>query len=907
LIKRATNLGGDEVVELYVLNKKGEMEDTNISCPVDATTHEYQCSDIAANQDYIVRYMKDLGDGRIYEMKTNVVVGDSDVTGEKVNKVTSVIADAISKAIENALTSVTTMDDKTIKTLMVSIKQSVVKSVSSLIEKGLIQIPDDSAMIVKLEKGKTFSDYKASTQENENLQKVSDVVVSDNSVVKVLDSSKNEAKLQSYATMTHKQIIAEIFKQFGDGDVPGWIVEFLSDKYSTQLDIAGVVKETTFTPTDLNHNQWVLDDFKRLGVNLTQDQLTTILKDMTQKLNENIHNGDLLKSFKASGEEYLKAKETNNVDILAKFPPILGFLFGKGLPTEKFENVGQGVVFALYAEDVYAADFVKKYLQEKYQFDDTIADGISQMDLIDFNPGFIFAQLGLDSQTVQKYNKPEIQDIEIKTDIFWDDSQNKEKEIMTLHADMTKAVWLLTDTTFKKDDLKKVTLTYPTAKGNVTKDLNLEDIGFSGDNGDGFGIEYSPWAQQDGTENKAAADITNNISGEYTLTVQYGEDTFTKTVNKVVLKGLQSYYPELETPLASPRYPDILNNIDWASNQTLTKEQEAAQQQFDKEEQKFMEATNGNGYTTFAPDANGTLQDLVITWDDSAIQSKIASLNLPKNIIPAYEVGISLYNADLDGDGKVSQEEEKQCDENWDQCNTEIFNTWWDNRPLTTTSLLLPISLQANVGDGRYQVHTDLIFVDTNTGEEIAHGGHSDAEFKIAKVADLSGNEVIDFKGQLITDSQDITLPDNIKIAFVQNSCEFDKDTLEQICQDKVVNVADVSSNGTYSLSVNAKTIKDMFLSNSGTDFSLVAFQDLNNNGKWDNDSDADQTEYEQEWYPESTWFNFETWGGFKIGVTYGDEDNKYESFSITPDKNISISGIDFQLYGLSNEDNESE
>jgi len=900
LVRRADSATSDEIVELYVLNEQGEMEDTNISCPVDPATHAYECSNIAGDQEYIVRYMKNLGDGRVYEMKTSVTVEDKDVADQKVNKITSLIVDAISQAIEEGLASVKSVDKDTIKTLMKTVKASVVKSVSTLIEKGIIKIPDDSAMIITLEDGKTFDDFKKSVESNDQLEKASSVIVSDESVTKVLDSSKNEVKLQSYAEMTKEQIIVEIFNQFGDDDggVPQWIINFLADTYDKQLNIADINSKLEFKVRDnLADEKWIIQDLQRAGVSIDTAGLITMANTLATQINTGIESGKLLADFKAQGEAYLQAKKDNNVDVLATFPPIIGFLFGNGLPTEKFDNSGQLLAFTMYADSVYIPDIIAKTLKEQYELDDNYIEMLKHFDIGELNYDFLLTQLGLSEATLASYDAPEVESFHISMDRAWV-PDGGEKEFMTFRADFSRAIWMMGGFEFDPAKLTSAELTYPTESGAKTKTLTVDQLK-TDSWGSGFGISYDPWPRDcdDFCEpDKKFMDITDNVSGDYTITIEYDGAKFTKTFSEFVLQDAESMRPVLTSPLAMPEWPEILNNANWDN---LTPEQQAAQDAFDKAQREYQVQTGGLGYTAFEADENGEANDLVISWDDISVQTKIAALNLPENIVPAYEVGVSLYEPDLNQDGTVDENERNTCNQNWDQCNTEIFNTWWSNRPVKGTSLILPTTLKENSGEGRYQVHVDLMFIDRNTNEPIARGGHSFAEFKVGKAAQLSGSEVVTFKGKVALDGDSATYPDNLKVGFMKDQCTFDPETMTGECTSTTMQSVVVNTDGTYSLEVNASAIQQMMLENQNSDlnFGLITFEDTNQDDKWDMWTPETQNDEDVElaWWPENGWINFDSWGGFKLHVGYQDKGD--ETKMITKDSSIEVDGIDFTIY----------
>jgi len=910
-IRKAGSASSDEIVKLYVINEDGDMEDTNITCPVDPTTHEYSCENIAGDQEYIVRYMKNLGNGKVYEMKTSVTVEDEPVTDGKINKITTLIAQAITDAVEEGLASVKDVDQKTIKTLMVKIKQSITESVSNLIKKGLIQVPDDSELVVELDDGKTFDDFVGSTTEDNNkLSQASGIIVSDDNVSKVLDSSKNEAKLKNYASMSKKELIREIFNQTSDGDVPEWVVEFLADKANETLTLDELDNEIVFNANN-DELEWIAKDLEMIANTTAQElDLESKVNELVTTINDNIKSGKLRKAFINELKTYKAAKEKNNLDVLSKFPPIIGYLLGN-LDIEKVSklDVSQSLVYIMFAENVYVRDVQKIFFLEKLKLDETAGNMLVNRHFVDFKPEFLFEKLGLNQQTIKAYDKPEVEEFDVRIDNFWDPETGKEIEFTSFNVGVTKASWMLGGFKFDKDKLQSVTLKYPTKDGEKTKVLSSDDFSEVHSWEGGFGVGYNPWSICDGDgpcePNKDRMDITDNISGTYTVIVKYDGEEFTKTEDKFVLKNARKLRPKLTNPLAMPEWPEELNEIrDWTN---LTPKQQELQKAFDKANEEYMKATGGKGYTTFAlKEGEDSLKDIVIKWDDSKLKDKIKELKLPKNIVPAYQVGISLYEPDINGDGEVTDTERDQCMMDWNKCNTEIFNTWWQEKPIMANSLMLPIELKENSGEGRYQTHVDLVFIDKKTGREVAHGGNSFAEFKVGDVSALSGEEYITFKGHIATDSNDTKLPSTIKVAFMKDSCTFDEETMEHYCKSDVVKLADIDKDGNYEVSVNAKKIQQGLLDMNGG-YSVIAFDDnVEADGVWQQWTPKvkDDEITEPGFWPDNTWINFENWGDFRIGI---DREGEYTSFAISKDKNITVDGIDITVWSYYLDKNEEE
>jgi len=920
----APSSSSDEIVKLYVLDKNGDMKDTNITCPVDATTHAYTCSDIAGENQYIVRYIKNLGNGRVFEMKTNVAVQTTNVEEAPISKITTLITDSISKAVEQAIVSLTSATEDVVAELIARVKEAVQTSISQLIQNGTISIPDDSTLIVEIKEGESFDDYvgQKKLEENTKLSESSGAVLSDDSVTNILDRSKNEAKLGEYATMSHQDIIKEIFGH--EDDIPTWIVEFLAAKYEHTFSIGGddglnskIVFESEMLDDagNIKTDNWEVKNLEKAGVNVD----SALINSLLTAINNSVNDGTLLTNFKNELSSYKSLREKTTLTPeetkkLADFPPIIGYLFNDTFNGTSFSNVGQVLVYILYAEDIHVKSILRTQLANQ-----NLTDGqIENLEIAEFEPEFIFKELGLDPENpeslaqIAQYNTPEVNYFEIQTQSTW--NENGQTEFATFYAGLTKASWMFSDFTFEPSKLTSLSITYPTGTTTATKDINVSKLRIE-NNGDGLSLGYNPWNMncednQPCEPDPSMMSIRDNTSGEYTINAVYDGETFTKSFDRFVLQNAYSYTPVLTSPLARPEWPQELNNVQDYSN--LTTQQEAAQTAFNKENEAFMQATNNNGYMSFGTnnDAENALENLQIKWDDSLIKEKLATQNLPANIIPAYEVGVSLFEPkDMNEDGNIDHEDTQMCYSNWEECNVEIFNTWWDNRPIRTTSFIIPQSLPINSDQGRYQVHVNLVFIDKNTGHQIAHAGHTYTEFKVGTVGQFDGSETITFSGSTKV-QEGAQMPSDLKVGFIKENCTYNADTFVYTCETQTLDIATPDSSGAYSLEVNASAIKAEL--NNGVNFNIVAFSDTNNNNQWDawkpemgNPDVADTSEIS--WWIDGKHFWFESWGEFRVSTNTWDENGTSTTESVVvpaePNANVSIENMDINIWSYYNPD----
>lgn len=877
---------GDEIVKLYVMGEDGELKDTNLTCDITGDG-SYSCDNIAENKEYIVRYMKEVSGGRVLEMKSNVTVADTDVTGATVNRVTTLIVEAVSKAVEEAILGVELTEDK-IKELVASVKDAVKTSITSLVSQGLIEIPSEDDLIVEA----NFDDFKSKTEKNEKLKDSSSTILTADAVTSRMSASKSEAKLSNYADMTKKELVREIFAQTQDkGDVPTWIVEFLGDKYNdvpADYTFSSFISQLLFE-SDIGDTE----QLRRIG--LTESDINDLIIDA----NDNLHESGFTKLKEEIEAHYALKAKANKTDAdfkeLGEFSPIIEYLFPESFVESmtadtKLANMGQAIVVVMYAEDVFIKQIAVEYFHNKIDNGELYEDQIKNLDVLQLNPMFIFEDLGF-QDVITQYDKMEINWFEIQTNNYWDENSSKPTEFLSLYADVEKPSWMMSegDLAINSEDFE-ASLTYPTASGVKSVDLDVEV------NNEGVELKYSAWDSCNGSgdcqPDTSKMNITDYVSGDYTISVTYGGETFTKTFkDRIVIKDVQDYKVELTTPKEQPQWPEILNdkNIDWSH---LTSAQEQANNDYNTAWTQYMQ----DGVTVFASNDDGVAKDVIFRWDDSNVLNKIDALNLPDNIVPAYQVGLNLYNPDIDGDGEVSDTERNTCNSNWDQCNIEIYNTWWNNNPIKGNSFKLPILLDETVGEGRYNIKVNLVFLDKNTGNEVGQGGNSWAEFQVGTGTALHGDEAITFTGNISKElTTNTTLPTNLKVALIKEQCEFDDATFEQSCEQGYLATGNVVDNS-YSLSTDVNTTRSALGSNNGY-IRLIVFNDANGNGKWDDNPTTNIVE--QTWNPDANLW-FDNWGDFVINVDRWSDTNStnsHSTYKVKQGEDVNVTGVDFKIW----------
>jgi len=137
---RTSRAEEDEIVRLYVVDANGSYVDTEIDCTVSAGV--YSCPNIAGDQEYIVKYIQDIGDGRILEMSSSVSVADTDPlpADTVVSPMTTMIVETLIKAVQDAIEGITG-DADLIADIIESVKGAIVTTMTTLVQTGVIQIP----------------------------------------------------------------------------------------------------------------------------------------------------------------------------------------------------------------------------------------------------------------------------------------------------------------------------------------------------------------------------------------------------------------------------------------------------------------------------------------------------------------------------------------------------------------------------------------------------------------------------------------------------------------------------------------------------------------------------------------------------------------------------------------------
>jgi hypothetical protein len=332
------------------------------------------------------------------------------------------------------------------------------------------------------------------------------------------------------------------------------------------------------------------------------------------------------------------------------------------------------------------------------------------------------------------------------------------------------------------------------------------------------------------------------------------------------------------SPKGYPQYPEDYNSLS-------AQEQQA----FDDE----ITAYNIEGPSNYLPNSenNETLEGAVFSWE----APDLTGVTIPDNIIMAYSVHISLTQMDANEDGTISQQEQDDCNQNWENCNSEIYNTWWNNKPVTSNSITLTVPLEVISGEDQYSIGVNVMFLDKETGNTVAEGQGDYAQFTVGAGTALTGDENIRFEGNfsLHTDSgYTATFPSNAKVVLVAEENVYNPSTDTWDYNNSVIATGTIDANASYVLDVNSSTLQANMGQNKW--INLVLFENTDNDGEWDNIWDAN-TQGEHSYWLDGTWMWIENWGDLRINTD--SENGEYTSQKVIKYSNVTVQGLDITIW----------
>jgi len=818
----ATDYTSDAVVKLYVVGEDGSLTDTGIvgSLGTDADGNPtYNFEGVADGVQYIIRYLKLIGDGKVLELKGNVEVppGATAPAGDTtISPKTTVVVQTLINAILDA-TNGTGISKEIVDRIIDAVKDAIV----ALVDSGAIQIP---SMVVTAS-GSTIDEIVSADVKNENLDSTAGILFSDSSVDVNLGTVKttilaDRFSLSDITTDDQKRaLIARVFKELTEGDIPTFFIKFFGDLYvqnrtKTIGELMDAVAAGLVFRPDVPRPEITKTDV----INAFKDKLTH-LYDLLDKMDA----GTITESEKQA---------------LADVPPVILGLFPRSerdIWTNLSDNteliVPQGIALVIYVIDDYIpnafADLQASFSASENE-DGTIS--YSKEDPYNFNPmapGSIMDIMGF-YDVYQDYAGLEIYGLYLHPGVTWIDDPNDMEpghQVDMLMADTCMSdvrnmmAMIRPDQGITGTDLSNavVSLTYPKSDGTTgTVELvNESQFGWESDMGDTC-FRLDPWMEamaanpdpQNGfIQPDPSRIISDFTSGTYTVTVSIdGEVIAEKSFTKKVITGMTNLYATILTPRMMPIWPGA----------------NATQAQMDAFNAAMSEY-NLQGATRFSAnvdtDGDGTMDaaKITVTW-------KAPTVSLPEGVKMGYAINI----------GKGGCTPEGGC--TWEP----VFSTWDRGKLLFTTAYTIPINIPQD-NDRPYQLDVSIVFVDSATGDQLGQGGNAHAEFWVAEPLDKTKTFTI--VGNAAVEGAKVVL-------FRERS---NKDSLTNPWIREEIASSDVVE-GSYSLSA---TIGD-FLDYPGAWFNIVMIPE---DTSGDGNKDLQDMMIWPEWNS-NVHIYFNTWGG---------------------------------------------
>lgn len=916
---RMSRADGDEIVRLYVVDANGSYEDTGIECTVSAG--DYSCPNIAGDQEYIVRYVKDLGDGRILEMKTSATVEDVDVDID-VSPITTMIVETLMTAIQEAISGLTA-DATLIADIIESVKTAIVDTITTLIQTGVIQVPtlvaDGNFTAIQAES--VVSDV-----DNSGLDDIAAIVTTNEDVSVNIDAIQNEAAGSEFSDFNSTQRMEAVFDVIGwNEDMPPWVLNMFSSEYSNMdanWTIGWLIGKSVLIPNAADDIER-LEDFTRIDPSYDAATVAGFATTIAGKINPKLTDGTMFTELKTQVVKYhtIKAKGITDrtaaeMAFLADFPSVVGEIFPSDFASTMttatpMQNMGQMFLILGYL-DVYSGKIgeminaeLKLLMGTNISFDGQIKDlGES---LFSDDGGEFIMEMYTETELAQ-YDLVSVSWMRGETNDMWNDATKTQSTALRLSTGISKMSWDLGDgmTAAEAAAITGV-LNYPKADGTrANVDLKYYDMhGHSF-----FGVmpmianpDFDPSAPRDGNNmdwipNPVASQIvTDFVSGDYTVTFTYDGASYTRTQKIFFVQDAYQYNAELISPKAMPQWNQEWDNIhDWS---TVTDAAMIA------EHDAFEEANIAywaNGVPTFAPNADGDtkLHGMLIKWK----APDLAGLVLPENIQLAYNVNVRQYTSPTEDKNQDGNIDWNDCGEHGSDCNIDIYNTWGDGKQITTTSMTLPVDLAVNPEGSNYELSVDVMFIDEDTGGEVARGGWNNAQFRVGASLALTGTEVVTFAGTFELETGAV-MPTDMKVALYGETWGETTDASGNTYWDTnrtkiVLGTVDASAK-TFTVDATWNQIKDHIGMNKS--IQVIAFDDTSGDGVWqDWEAEAADGTYigEPSYWLHDTWMHIDSWGDTTIRVGHYNpetDDHTEESTRLKTDTNATIDGLHIKIW----------
>ncbi|WP_245693411.1 thrombospondin type 3 repeat-containing protein [Deferrisoma camini] len=754
-----TDLTTDAIVKLYVMDEKGDLQDTGIQGQLvtDPETGkvQFEFDGVKDGVDYIVRYMKVVertGEkARLLEMKAlaSVPEGVTEAPPVEVSPKASVVTEALVDAILQA-TDGTGIDSEIIDRIVTAVKDAI----ETMVEQGVIQIPsmvvetppEVAEVVEQAANGDDTGQEPVDTSsldevENDNMDDVTGVLLSDESVDNEVSAVKTEKKAEEFQRLDtsteegKRELIRRVFAELvGDDDVPAFMVQFMADQY------VGGWKTTVqdLLPAVMNGIEF------REQVDTSGVTVPSVLEHFSTKMSA-VYD---LVAKREAGTDLTEDEKKQ----LAEIPPILLGLFPPeessvwtDLQKDTELQMPQGIAFTVYLVDEFLPEVLNLEATFSAEADENGVVTAEREDPFDFNPmapGSIMELMGFFSEDPENPGQQMWQRYDVGYDIhemwlypgrMWVDDTGPNGEPMGYEIDILNAGTCVSNLSYMIEMMQSggpagpepagpgedlpsmdvtVMLTYPKSDG-TTGQIELLPEPWGDPWGQCFRLD--PWAEMDfqaqpDPNNPPEPDperiVSDFASGEYVVTVvdnATGQE-YTKIFDRKVITGMTDAYPRITTPLGMP--PPLPAN--------------ASPEEMEENNQLWQEY-NQQGATRFAAnvdtDGDGT--------DDAAritVKWEAPDVDLPEGVKIGYHLnvgrsacatavdadddGFSNYEemqlgtdpwnpestpaehlADSDGDGVADSIEQVAGTDPDDETSSpgEDFCPWWDWDPIYST------------------------------------------------------------------------------------------------------------------------------------------------------------------------------------------------------------------------------
>ncbi|RMG88964.1 MAG: hypothetical protein D6708_10605, partial [Candidatus Dadabacteria bacterium] len=695
---------------------------------------------------------------------------------------------------------------------------------------------------------------------NENAEEVSGLILSNEQVDTTISVLKTETQARTLETLAagstdddKRAFIRKVFAEMvGDGDVPEFMIQFFADKYTENFTMT--VKDLLLATTA--GIQWKngMPDTSGLTVSGLVSDVATFLGQVYEAYDA--------KQAGSATDEQLKLLGDLPPVFLAIFRPSDRDRW-TSLTGDSTVSVPEGIALVVYITDHWLPDQLGLQATYQTTAGEDGGVTAHQEEPFDFDPmapGSLLDLMGF-FEVWQNYDIGyEIHEMWIHPGRFWmedPDNPGMGQEIDMLIAgacvsNLGQVVQMMTGggdpASGPMPPMKptapevQVTLTYPKSDGTTGSIALVPEQG-----GDAWGwcFYVDPWrelweGQDPGVigpgdpppQPDPERIISDFVSGDYTVTVldADGTEVAKKVFSRKVITGMQDAYPVITSPNGMPNpLPE------GASQAEMEENQQAWDEYWATGPTRFPADTDTDG------DGVNDAAMVTVKWE-------APDVTLPEGVKMGYHLSVGrsmcATQVDADDDGFSNYEEQQMGTDPWNpdsvpQAHLEdtdgdgwadaaeqmagtdpndgqsapsdgfcpwwdwdpIYDTWQKNKILFVRAFTIPRPLPKQpLGDlDAYQLDVQVVFLDSETGEELGQGGRAHAEFYVADPIDPNATFAIEGTALVPDDGN------TYRVALVKEQNTYNPDALFEwdryVYTRTVIDVADPdATTGDYHL-----------------------------------------------------------------------------------------------------------